>query len=250
MFKSRSLCWAYSSLLITTLYTLLACPIHSWAKCPSPLAKRLELGGGSNQASALETAQATQVYFMYAQRALLPTLSPIHAKTSPTCDQHFQLSYGITSAYGQAQENSLVWSVLHQELELKLIIESAWRYGVGTIGLQAGIGALWLNESQERLQASRLNPDMLVDNAQATVILSREGQQVLPLFTFAPVVRLQFIEATWGELGLSTQFKVDYRLLNPDIPQAVSSWGWGIQFGLFVNFGQVLKPVQADQEHK
>ena len=95
----------------------------------------------------METAQSSQVYLAYFRRMV----SQESNNKNKTCDQGFQFSYGLSAAYAQAHENSLVWSVIHDEINLNLALENAWRSGLGTFGLKAALGAIWLLESQRVL---------------------------------------------------------------------------------------------------
>ena len=225
--------------LLMIVLSLFSMCTHAWAQCSVTHPQRVELGGGSQQASALETAQASQVYLAYFRHMVSQG-----RMNNKICDQSFQLSYGLSATYAQAHENSLVWSVIHNEINLNLALENAWRSGLGTFGLKTALGAIWLLESQERLQASRLKSDMLsndVANASSQFTLSRQAQQVLPLFRISPFTRLKALESSWGELGLSTELNLDYRLLNQNIPSSVTPWAWGIRLGLYITFG--LQPT-------
>lgn len=219
----------------------------AWANCSAPLLQRLELGSGSHPASALEAAQSTQVYLGYHRRVISNQIN----QSSKVCSQTFQFAYGLSGAYAYAQENSLVWSVIHRELNLNLVLESAWHIGLGTFGLKTETGGIWLLEDQERLQANRLNSEMLstVDGDTAVELsVSRHAQQVLPLFRASPFVRLNMLEGHWGELGLNTELNLDYRLLNQNTPSLVSPWAWGIRLGIYLNFGQMPSRFNSHED--
>ena len=234
---------------IMVFYLLNTAP-HSWAKCSQPLQQRLELGGGSQQASALETAQSTLAYMGYYRGILSNSLD----HTAQSCHQTFQLSYGLSGAYAYAHENSLVWSVIHRELNLNLVIESAWQIGVGTLGLKNELGGIWLLEDQERLQANRLNSEILstLDSDTSNQLsLSRDAQQVLPLFRASPFIRLNILEGHWGELGLNTELNLDYRLLNPNTPSLASPWAWGLRLGIYLKFAHLSsRLISHKNSHK
>jgi len=66
------------------------------------------------------------------------------------------LTWGARASWSRANEDSLLWSVTHNELRLRALAVLQSRIGRGTVALRLAAGGTAVNEARDRHQAARL----------------------------------------------------------------------------------------------
>jgi len=201
--------------------------------------QRYEFFGTSSKPMALESGQVSGLAVGYSH---LLRSSPRRSSTENLAENRavnretgrgVALSFGALLGYGSVTENSLAWSITHQELRAALQLEGGWQLGRGSVGLNLSVGGGLIIERQSRLQASRLSQDSGGELDMVELSLSREGSVFVPEIAIEPTLRLMIIRGEWGTFGLSARVSFAYRSLSAAVPKGVSSESWSSLFGLY-----------------